>query len=133
MEVNNLAQILNEFSLDEQSKYEDFIRTNTNTFQERMPLFDNCIKRYNSLKKSLRCIDQHQNSNNKTNNKFYENIKNLMDTYNSLLIAEIKDIEKDFITAANEIILIAKNNNNELIKKKSSISMLSTSPTKNVR
>ncbi|KAF7988058.1 hypothetical protein HCN44_007552 [Aphidius gifuensis] len=115
MEVNNLAQILNKFSLDEQSKYEDFIRTNTNTFRERMPLFNDCLERYNSLKKSLRCIDQHENSKNETNNNFHEIIKNLMDTYNSVLIPQIKDIEKDFITATNRLISIAKNLNNKNI------------------
>ncbi|KAF7992119.1 hypothetical protein HCN44_001444 [Aphidius gifuensis] len=129
MEVNNLAKTLNKFSIDEQSKYEDFVRTNTNTFKEKMPLFNNCLKNYNSLKKSLRCIDQHQITKNATDNEFYKNLKNLLDRYNTILIPKIKDIEKRFITAINEIIFIAKNTNDELINKKSSISLPSTSAT----
>ncbi|KAF7992463.1 hypothetical protein HCN44_001801 [Aphidius gifuensis] len=132
MEVNNLAKTLNKFSIDEQSKYEDFVRTNTNTFKEKMPLFNNCLKNYNSLKKSLRCIDQHQITKNATDNELYKNLKNLLDLYNTILIPKIKDIEKRFITATNEIIFIAKNTNDELINKKSNISLPSTSATNKV-
>ncbi|KAF7992464.1 hypothetical protein HCN44_001802 [Aphidius gifuensis] len=132
MEVNNLAQILNKFSLDEQSKYEDLVQKNTNTFKGKMPLFSSCLKNYNSLKKSLRCIDQHQISKNQTDNVFYKNFKNLLDMYNTILIPKIKDIENKFITTTDEIISIAKNNNEELINKKLSINVPSTAPLKKI-
>ncbi|KAF7988060.1 hypothetical protein HCN44_007554 [Aphidius gifuensis] len=126
MEVNNLAQDLNKFSLEEQSKYDLVFRTHIETFNKNIPLFINCLKNYNSFKKSLRCIDQHQNSRNKTEHEHYGNIQNLLDTYNSVLIPEVKDVERNFITAANKILSHAKNNNNELIKRKSTADTISS-------
>lgn len=133
LEINNLAQHLNNLSLNEQLKYEEFIRSNANTFKEKIPLFNNCFKNNTLLNKALRCIDEQQNlkSNNinKAENDFYENIKKLLDQYNTILISKIKGTEKLLITAINEIISFAKNYNDKVIKRSSSISISSISST----
>ncbi|XP_044006130.1 uncharacterized protein LOC122851145 [Aphidius gifuensis] len=131
-EVNIQAHNLNKISLDEQSKYEDFIRKNIQGFKEKISTTNNCFENNNPLNKILRCIDQYQNSQNKFNtiDNSYSNTKNAFNMYNSILITKIKVAENNFTATINQTMSIEKIINDEFIKRKSSISIPSTSSTK---